>query len=86
LSRLPSLPKRNSFSTNQKTEPARETEMPRTIIDETPPLFGDFKPTLGESNETIEGHTPRHRQLRALARCMKGARKLFIRPEIFRLI
>ena len=54
LSRLPSLPKRNSFSTNQKTEPARETEMPKTIIDETPPLFGDFKPTLGESNETIE--------------------------------
>ena len=54
LSRLPSLPKRNSFSTNQKTEPAREIEMPKTIIDETPPLFGDFKPTLGESNETIE--------------------------------
>ena len=54
LSRLPSLPKRNSFSTNQKTEPAREVEMPKTIIDETPPLFGDFKQTLPESNETIE--------------------------------
>ena len=54
LSRLPSLPKRNSFSTNQKTEPAREIEMPKTIIDETPPLFGDFKSTLPESNETIE--------------------------------
>ena len=54
LSRLPSLPKRNSFSTDQKTEPAREVEMPKPFIDETPPLFGDFKPTLPESNETIE--------------------------------
>ena len=55
LSRLPSLPKRNSFSIDQKTEQAREAEMPKTIIDEiTPPLFGDFKPTLPESSETIE--------------------------------
>jgi DNA polymerase len=54
LSRLPGLPKRNPFSTNQKTEPAREIEMPKTIIDETPPLFGDFKATLPESSETIE--------------------------------
>jgi DNA polymerase len=54
LSRLPSLPKRNSFSTNQKTEPAREIEMPKPILDETPPLFGDFKQTLPEQNETIE--------------------------------
>jgi DNA polymerase len=54
LSRLPSLPKRNSFLSNQNTEPAREIEMPKTIIDETPALFGDFKQTLPESNETIE--------------------------------
>lgn len=57
LSRLPSLPKRNSFSTNQtaqKAVPARETEMPKMPVDEAPPLFGDFKQTLPESTETIE--------------------------------
>ena len=56
LSRLPSLPKRNSFISNKPTEQARETEMPKLTIDELPQdsLFGDFKPTLGESKETIE--------------------------------
>jgi uracil-DNA glycosylase family 4 len=56
LSRLPSLPKRNTFFPNKTTtEQAREIEMPEKITtDEMPSLFGDFKPTLGESNETIE--------------------------------
>lgn len=58
LSRLPSLPKRNSFLSNKLTEQARENiEMPKTPIiedDSQDSLFGDFKPTLGESNETIE--------------------------------
>ena len=56
LSRLPSLPKRNSFVSNKPTEQARETEMPRQTIDEPPQemLFGDFKPTLPEAKETIE--------------------------------
>ena len=56
LSRLPSLPKRNAFTPNKTTtEQAREIEMPEKITtDEMPSLFGDFKPTLGESNETIE--------------------------------
>lgn len=60
LSRLPSLPKRNSFSVskeNQKSEQVRETEMPKILTDAAPPqdtLFGDFKPTLKESSETIE--------------------------------
>jgi len=56
LSRLPSLPKRNTFSTDQKTEQARETEMPKIAIEDAPQdlLFGDFKQTLPESNETIE--------------------------------
>ena len=56
LSRLPSLPKRNSFLSNKPTEQARETEMPKQTIDEPPQemLFGDFKPTLPEARETIE--------------------------------
>lgn len=58
LSRLPSLPKRNSFLSNRPTEQARENiEMPKTPIiedDSQDSLFGDFKPTLGESQETIE--------------------------------
>lgn len=56
LSRLPTLPKRNSFLSNKTNEPAREPEMPKQTFDETPQetLFGDFKPTLPESNETIE--------------------------------
>ena len=56
LSRLPSLPKRNSFLSNKPIEQARETEMPNQPIEETPQetLFGDFKPTLPESKETIE--------------------------------
>ncbi|MGI8788637.1 MAG: uracil-DNA glycosylase [Pyrinomonadaceae bacterium] len=57
LSRLPSLPKRNSYLTNQTTEQARETEkMPKTKIEDVPQdsLFGDFKQTLPPSKETIE--------------------------------
>ncbi len=56
LSRLPSLPKRNSFLSNKPTEQARETEMPNQPIEDAPQdsLFGDFKPTLPESKETIE--------------------------------
>jgi uracil-DNA glycosylase family 4 len=55
LSRLPSLPKRNALTLNKTTEQAREIEMPEKITtEEMPSLFGDFKPTLGESNETIE--------------------------------
>jgi uracil-DNA glycosylase len=56
LSRLKSLPKRNSFLLNKPIEQARETEMPKQTIVELPQetLFGDFKPTLGESKETIE--------------------------------
>ena len=60
LSRLPSLPKRNSFTMNKSTEQARETdEMPKKNIssnEDSPQdsLFGDFKPALAESNETIE--------------------------------
>ncbi len=55
LSRLPTLPKRNSFTANKTNEPAREIEMPVKITtEEMPSLFGDVKPTLPESNETIE--------------------------------
>jgi len=56
LSRLPSLPKRNSFLPTKPTERARETEVPKQSTEESPQetLFGDFKPTLTESNETIE--------------------------------
>ena len=54
LSRLPSMPKRNSFTPNKLNEPARENEMPTKTTEETPSLFGDVKPTLPESGETIE--------------------------------
>ena len=59
LSRLPSLTKRtpivSSNSNYQKTEPARESEMPKKIAQEMPlSLFGDLKQTLPESTETIE--------------------------------
>ncbi len=55
LSRLPSLPKRTSFTANKTTEQARESEMPVKITpEEMPSLFGDVKPTLQESSETIE--------------------------------
>ena len=56
LSRLPSLPKRSSFSINKPIEQAREIEMPKQTLEEPPQdsLFGDLKPTLTESNETIE--------------------------------
>lgn len=56
LSRLPSLPKRNSFISNKSNnEPARESEMSKTIVtEEMPSLFGDVSPTLPESSETIE--------------------------------
>jgi uracil-DNA glycosylase len=55
LSRLPTLPKRNSFTSNKLNEPARESEMPKTTVtEEMPTLFGDVTPTLPESSETIE--------------------------------
>lgn len=61
LSRLSSLPKRDSIYTNyQKTEKpinqTRETEMPAKNKVETPSetLFGDISQTLPESKETIE--------------------------------
>ncbi len=54
LSRLPTLPKRNSYQTNSVKEPARESEMPKTITEEMPTLFGEIKQTLPESNETVE--------------------------------
>ncbi len=55
LSRLPSLPKRNSFLSNKTTEQASESEMPtKSIPEEMPTLFGDVAPTLPESNETLE--------------------------------
>lgn len=59
LSRLPSLPKRNSFSNKITTDQARETEkMPKKPLstEDVPQdsLFGDFKQTLPESKETIE--------------------------------
>lgn len=55
LSRLPSIPKRNSFFT-QNQEQDRQTDMPKNKIEETPQdnLFGDMSQTLPESNETIE--------------------------------
>ncbi len=54
LSRLPSLPKRNSFLNNQPQEQAKgKEEMPKTT-EEIPSLFGDVKQKLPESNETIE--------------------------------
>jgi len=56
LSRLPSLPKRNSFVSNKPNEQARETEMPKQTTEDAAQdlLFSDFKQTLPESNETIE--------------------------------
>lgn len=58
LSRLPSLPKRSSFTAPKlNDEQARETDkMPtkKTEVEDAPPLFGDFKQTLAESNETLE--------------------------------
>lgn len=55
LSRLPIIPKRNSFFT-QNQEQERQTDMPNKQIEETPQdtLFGDISQTLPESNETIE--------------------------------
>ncbi len=57
LSRLPSLPKRNSFSNNQTKEPTRENEMPKKILlneDAPQTLFGDMTQTLPEATETLE--------------------------------
>ena len=55
LSRLPSLPKRNSFISNKTNEQAREIEMPTKITtEESPSLFGDVAQTLPESNETLD--------------------------------
>jgi len=54
LSRLPSLPKRNTYPVNKINESAREIEMPTKQVEEMPSLFGDVTETLPESNETIE--------------------------------
>ena len=55
LSRLPSLPKRDSFYDNQPIERTREKEeMPKTTPEEIPSLFGEIEQKLPESNETIE--------------------------------
>ncbi len=55
LSRLPSLPKRNSFQPKPFTEQAREIEMTEKInAAEMPSLFGEDNKTLPESSETIE--------------------------------
>jgi DNA polymerase len=63
LTRLPSLPKRNSFLSkqtlekNQTKESTRENEMPKKILlNEDPPqtLFGDMKETLPDTTETLE--------------------------------
>lgn len=58
LSRLPSLPKRNSFSTPKSIieQPREENIMPKNSAEEVPQdsLFGDFKQTLAESKETLE--------------------------------
>ena len=64
LSRLPSLPKRNSFSAKQTPEnnltqePTRENEMTgKTLLNEDAPqdsLFGDLTATLPEATETLE--------------------------------
>ncbi len=54
LSRLPAVPKRNSFLNNQPPEQAKgKEEMPK-ITEEMPSLFGDVKQKLPESNETVE--------------------------------
>ncbi len=54
LSRLPTLPKRNSYPVKKINEPAREIEMPTKTIEEMPSLFGDVKQALPEASETIE--------------------------------
>lgn len=54
LSRLPPMPKRNTFQVNKINEPAREIEMPTKQVEEMPSLFGDVMPALPESSETIE--------------------------------
>jgi uracil-DNA glycosylase family 4 len=57
LSRLPSLPKRNSFPNNQTKELTRENEMPKKILlneDAPQTLFGDMTETLPDATETLE--------------------------------
>lgn len=58
LSRLPSLPKRSSFSVSKTNseQAGEENNMPKQTAETVPQdsLFGDFKQTLAESNETIE--------------------------------
>lgn len=62
LSRLPSLPKRNTenvnFQPNKIQEPARGEEMPSKKVsveaDTANTLFGDISQTLPEANETLE--------------------------------
>ena len=57
LSRLPSLPKRESFQINQTKEQTRENEMPKKILlneDAPQTLFGDMTATLPDATETLE--------------------------------
>ena len=57
LSRLPSLPKRNSFTAkNQNQEQGEKEVMPRKKTEEIPQetLFGDITQTLPETDETLE--------------------------------
>jgi len=63
LSRLPTLPKRNSFlnkqtsENNQTKEPIRENEMPKKILlneDAPQTLFGDMTESLPDATETLE--------------------------------
>ncbi len=55
LSRLPSLPKRNSLINNPSIERTREKEeMPKNTTEEMPSLFGDVSQKLPETTETIE--------------------------------
>jgi len=58
LSRLPSLPKRNStiasLLNNQLEKPSRGNGMTVKITEELPSLFGDIAQTLPDSTETIE--------------------------------
>lgn len=55
LSRLPTIPKRNSFYSPKQEQGETET-MPKKQVEEIPQdtLFGDITQTLPESNETIE--------------------------------
>lgn len=56
LSRLPTIPKRNLFFTQNQEQEKQTDNMPKNLVDETPQdsLFGDMTQTLPDSNETLE--------------------------------